>query len=56
MENLIEVYGLCKRYKGFALENVDLTVPAPFSPIRPTMVPAGRTGRGRPPPSSPFCT
>ncbi|MCI9512721.1 MAG: ABC transporter ATP-binding protein [Oscillospiraceae bacterium] len=28
MENLIEVHGLCKRYKGFALENVDLTVPA----------------------------
>ena len=28
MENLIEVHGLCKHYKGFALENVDLTVPA----------------------------
>lgn len=28
MENLIEVRGLCKRYAGFALEDVDFTVPA----------------------------
>lgn len=28
MENLIEVRGLCKRYSGFQLERVDLTVPA----------------------------
>ncbi len=28
MENLVEVRGLCKRYPGFALEKVDLTVPA----------------------------
>ena len=28
MENLIEVRGLCKHYKSFSLENIDLTVPA----------------------------
>ena len=28
MENLIEVRGLCKRYKNFSLEGVDLTLPA----------------------------
>ncbi|MCI8526124.1 MAG: ABC transporter ATP-binding protein [Oscillospiraceae bacterium] len=28
MENLIEVRGLCKRYNGFFLDHVDLTVPA----------------------------
>lgn len=28
MENLIEVRGLCKRYAGFTLDGVDLTVPA----------------------------
>ncbi len=28
MENLIEVRGLCKRYKNFGLEGVDLTLPA----------------------------
>ena len=28
MENLIEVRGLCKRYSGFTLDHVDLTVPA----------------------------
>ena len=28
MENLIEVRGLCKRYRGFSLDRVDLTVPA----------------------------
>ena len=28
MENLIEVRGLCKNYRGFRLDHVDLTVPA----------------------------
>ncbi len=28
MEHLLEIRGLSKRYDGFALENVDLTVPA----------------------------
>ncbi len=28
MDNLVEVRGLCKRYPGFTLEHVDLTVPA----------------------------
>lgn len=27
MENIIEVKGLCKKYKGFALDNVSFTVP-----------------------------
>ena len=28
MENLIEIQGLCKRYKDFTLDHIDLTVPA----------------------------
>ena len=28
MENLIEIQGLCKHYKDFTLDHIDLTVPA----------------------------
>ena len=27
MTNLVETAGLCKRYSGFALDHIDLTVP-----------------------------
>ena len=28
MENLLEIRGLCKQYRNFSLDHVDLTVPA----------------------------
>ena len=39
MENLIEVRGLCKRYKNFSLEGVDLTLPAGQIPVSYTHLP-----------------